>query len=135
MRQPSVSLVTIVKDDLGKVRLTMDGHREQLGAQSPTLPPTNVRVLTSDEELAAAVARAEEGAKRLHDRLAARAARDAWMAEHNEQRVGWKRFVRRTRETATPVAGSAPGAPRRMGDANSEEASSFPPVERHLNAS
>jgi hypothetical protein len=129
-----VLLVTIVADDLGKVRMTMDGHREQLGAQSRTLPPTNVRVLTSDEELAAAVARAEEGAKRLHDRLAARAARDAWMAEHNEQRVGWKRFVRGPRESAPPVSSSAPGPRRRVGDAAPEEAPGFP-VERRLNAS
>lgn len=71
----------------------MDGQLERANAHARTLPPTNVRVLTSDEELAEAVARAEDGAKRLHDRLAARAARDAWMAEHPEQRVGWRRFV------------------------------------------
>jgi hypothetical protein len=128
-------LVTIVADDLGKVRLTMDGHRQQSGAQSRTLPPTNVRVLTSDEELAAAVARAEEGAKRLHDRLAARAARDAWMAEHNEQRVGWQRSGRGTRETAPRVNNSAHRSRRRTGDADTEDASGFPPVERRLNAS
>jgi hypothetical protein len=57
-------------------------------------PPANVRVLHGDHELAEAVARAAVSAKRLDDRLAARAARDAWMAEHTEQRVGWLRFVR-----------------------------------------
>lgn len=81
----------------------MEGQRELPGAHARPLPPTNVRVLKSDEELAAAVARAEEGAKRLRDRLAARAARDAWMAEHNEQRVGWKRFVRAGDDGATVV--------------------------------
>lgn len=72
----------------------MDGQREGSGAHFRTLPPNNVRLLTNDEELAQALARAEEGARRLHDRLAARAARDAWMAEHDGQRVGWLRFVR-----------------------------------------
>ncbi len=71
-------------------------------AVPPRLPPrTNVRILKDDEELAAAVARAAEGARRLDDRLAARAARDAWMVEHTEQRVSWLRFVR---EENSPAA-------------------------------
>ncbi|HVC15020.1 MAG TPA: hypothetical protein VND62_09200 [Acidimicrobiales bacterium] len=87
----------------------MEGQRERSGAHPQALPPTNARVLTSDEELAAAVARAQEGAKRLHDRLAARAARDAWMAEHTEQRVGWLRFAG---GTAGPAPLATPGGPR-----------------------
>lgn len=72
----------------------MDGHVERSIARVRDLPSANVRVLHGDEELAEAVARAAVSAKRLHDRLAARAARDAWMAEHTEQRIGWLRFVR-----------------------------------------
>jgi len=79
----------------------MDGHPEGSRAHSPVLPPTNVRILYGEKELAEAIARAAESAKRLHDRLAARAAHDAWMAEHNAQGVGWLRFVR----------GPAPGKP------------------------
>ncbi|MDA8311967.1 MAG: hypothetical protein M0Z46_15440 [Actinomycetota bacterium] len=87
----------------------MDGHRDPLRAQARILPPTNVRVLRSDEELTEAIARAEDGASRLRDRLAARAARDAWMVEHAEQRLGWRRFVRAHEEglsrPPTPSAG------------------------------
>lgn len=82
----------------------MDGQREGPGAHFRPLPPKNVRLLTNEEELAAAVARAEEGARRLHDRLAARAAHDAWMAAHDGQRVGWLRFVRGATERAPMVA-------------------------------
>lgn len=42
-----------------------------------------VRVLRGEAELAEASARAAVHARRLHDRLEARAARDAWMAEHH----------------------------------------------------
>jgi|GEM_PF-5171532 len=72
----------------------MAGPRQTLTPEQQFLPPKSVRVLRGQDELAEAVARAAEGARRLHDRLAARAARDAWMAEHNEQRVAWLRFVR-----------------------------------------
>ncbi len=91
----------------------MDGQREGSGAHFRNLPPQNVRLLTNDEELAAAIARAEEGARRLRDRLAARAARDAWMAEHDGQRVGWLRFVRGVGGTGPMVtpAGARPVRP------------------------
>lgn len=72
----------------------MDVHPERSSAHSPTLPPTNVRVLHGEQELAEAIARAAESAKKLHDRLVNRAARDASMAERAEQRVGWLRFAR-----------------------------------------
>lgn len=72
----------------------MAGSSETVGAGASSLPPRTVRVLRGEEELEAAVARAAEGARRLHDRLAARAARDAWMVEHDEQRVAWLRFVK-----------------------------------------
>ena len=71
----------------------MDGQRERSGVDVRTLPSTNVRVLHGEVELAEAVERAAAGAKRLHDRLAARAAHDTWMREHTEQRVGWLRFA------------------------------------------
>lgn len=99
----------------------MDGHRERSSAHSRNLSPRNVRVLHSEEELAEAIARAAESAQRLHDRLAARAARDAWMAEHGEQQVGWLRFVRGSTEGKPLVtaAGARAGEratsiPRRM---------------------
>jgi hypothetical protein len=88
----------------------MDGHIERSSAYDRTLPPTNVRILHSDAELAAAIARAAESARRLNDRLAARAARDAWMAEHSDQRVGWRQFVRGDTET-TPLVAAAPARP------------------------
>lgn len=81
----------------------MARHRDALSARTQRIPPTNVRVLRGDAELADAVARAAEGARRLHDRLAARAARDAWMAEHDGQRVRWLRFVRGGTQGALPV--------------------------------
>lgn len=48
-------------------------------------PPVvrTVRVLRSEAELAEASARAAVHARRLEERLEARAARDAWMAEHH----------------------------------------------------
>lgn len=73
--------------------IAMDGFSERSGMPSRLPLQTNVRILKDQEELAAAVARAAEGARRLDDRLAARAARDAWMADHDEQRVSWLRFV------------------------------------------
>ena len=88
----------------------MDGNSEHFSAHSRLLPPSNVRILEGDEELAVAVARAADGARRLDDRLAARAARDAWMVEHTEQRVGWLRFVRAATEDAPCVT---PAATRR----------------------
>lgn len=103
----------------------MDGHRDPSGAHSRTLPPTNVRLLTSDAELAAAVARAEEGAKRLHDRLAARAARDEWMAEHSDQRVGWRRFVHGSPDAPSLLARAARPVSR-AGSAGRQAASSPP---------
>src|SRR5579862_3216290 len=72
----------------------MAGSSDTVGAGDSSFPSRTVRVLRGEQELEAAVARAAEGARRLHDRLAARAARDAWMVEHNEQRVAWLRFVK-----------------------------------------
>lgn len=72
------------------------------------MPHTNVRVLHSDEELAQALARAADGAKRLDERLQARAARDAWMAEHNGQALGWLRFVRATSDDRAALVVPAP---------------------------
>ncbi|MGH2927311.1 MAG: hypothetical protein ACRDL8_03825, partial [Solirubrobacteraceae bacterium] len=69
----------------------------------------NVRVLHGDEELAAAQALAAQSARRLHDRLAVRAARDAWVAEHAEQRVGWLRFAGVPPEGAHEVIAAAQG--------------------------
>lgn len=86
----------------------MARHREGIDSESRSIPLTNVRVLRGEDELAAAVARAEEGARRLHDRLAARAARDTWMAEHTQQRVQWLRFVRSAPETSPIVKPAAP---------------------------
>lgn len=72
------------------------------------MPRTNVRVLHSDDELAEALARAAEGAKRLDERLQARAARDTWMAEHDGQALGWRRFVRATSEDRAALVVPAP---------------------------
>jgi hypothetical protein len=95
----------------------MDGQVERSTARVRSLPPANVRVLQGDEELAEAVARAAACASRLDDRLAARAARDAWMAEHTSQRAGWLRFVRRSTVGDRIVAGDDPlrrsASPRR----------------------
>jgi len=79
-------------------------------------PRTNVRVLHGDEELAEALARAADGANRLEERLQARAAHDAWMAEHRGQALGWLRFVRATREdrAALVVPASADRPERRQ---------------------
>jgi hypothetical protein len=88
----------------------MDGHLEGSRAHSQILPPTNVRILYGEDELAEAIARAAESAKRLHDRLAARAARDAWMAEHTAQGVGWLRFVRGPAQ-GKPLSNSAAARP------------------------
>ncbi len=85
----------------------MDRYRDGSPAHTQRIQPTNVRVLRGDEELADAVARAAEGARRLHDRLAARAARDAWMAEHDGQRVRWLRFVRGGTQGPLPVTPAA----------------------------
>lgn len=80
------------------------------------MPRTNVRVLHGEEELTEALVRAADGAKRLHERLQARAARDAWMAEHNGQALGWLRFVSGTREdrAALVLAASADRPQRRQ---------------------
>ncbi len=95
----------------------MDGHIERSTARVRSLPPANVRVLHGDEELAEAVARAAVCASRLDVRLAARAARDAWMAEHTAQRAGWLRFARSSTEGDRIVAGDDPlhwaASPRR----------------------
>lgn len=56
-------------------------------------PPAarTVRVLRNPEELAEASARAAEHARRLHDRLEARAARDARTEEHQAgRRLDWR---------------------------------------------
>jgi hypothetical protein len=73
----------------------MAGPAERsVGATESSFPPRTVRVLRDDAELEEAVARAAECASRLHDRLAARAARDAWMAEQTERRVAWLQLAR-----------------------------------------
>jgi hypothetical protein len=87
----------------------MDGHGERVSAHPQTLPPANVRVLQSEEELAEAIARAAVSAKRLHDRLAARAAHDEWMAEHTGQRVEWLRFVRGSAGDEPLLGADGPG--------------------------
>ncbi len=101
----------------------MDGYVEHSIADVRRLPPANVRVLHGDEELAAATARAAVGARRLHDRLAARAARDAWMVEHTAQRGSWLPFARSSTggerlvvgddplQWAAPARRSSPGTP------------------------
>ncbi|MGC8472515.1 MAG: hypothetical protein ACP5PM_09520 [Acidimicrobiales bacterium] len=104
----------------------MNGYSERSSAHPRPLPPTNVRVLEGDEELAVAVARAAEGARRLDDRLAARAARDAWMAEHTEQRVGWVRFVRHA-DDAGPYAG-VPAMGRDQATSRLQPLTSNPPA-------
>lgn len=71
----------------------------------------NVRVLRDDAELSDALARAAEGARRLHERLAARAERDAWMAEHTGQALAWFRFVRGSREERGSLVVAAPAEP------------------------
>jgi hypothetical protein len=78
------------------------------------MPRTNVRVLHGEEELTEALARAAEGAKRLHERLQARAARDTWMAEHTGQALGWLRFVRaKSEDRATLVVAAPADRPQR----------------------
>ncbi len=104
----------------------MDGRPEGSRAHSPTLPSTNVRVLHGEEELAQAIARAAESAKRLHDRLAARAARDAWMAEHTEQGVGWLRFVRGPAQGDPLLHAAAVRSGHRAGSSPQRAASSPP---------
>jgi hypothetical protein len=59
-------------------------HKSQSGPPVPPAPRPTVRVLRDDDELAAAAERAAEGQRRLQDRLEARAARDAWMAERRQ---------------------------------------------------
>ena len=97
----------------------MSGHREPLAVPARAFPGKHVRVLHDQDQYAAALARAAEGARRLHDRLAARAARDVWTAEHTEQRVGWLRVVRADTEGA-PVVMPAAVTP------DARRASSFP---------
>lgn len=63
---------------------------DPMGPDQGYRAPRTVRVLRDEGELAEAVARAEESARRLHERLAARAARDEWMAEHSEERSAWR---------------------------------------------
>lgn len=94
-----------------KEGVTMAGSR-QIPQSDVALPRTSVRVLHGEEELAEAVARAAEGARRLHDRLEARAARDAWMAEHPERRVTWLRILRGPGDPprVQPVAAKDPGS-------------------------
>lgn len=103
----------------------MEGQYELPGAHPKRLPPTNVRVLNSSEELAAAIERAEDGAKRLRDRLAARAARDEWTATHTEQCVGWKRFVRGS-SSEQPLVLPDAAPPRHHDVLSRREARSFP---------
>jgi|GEM_PF-4131165 len=66
----------------------MDGQlgRSEVCAPRP-FPVTNVRVLHGADELEAAVARAEDGARRLRERLEARAARDERTARHASRRT------------------------------------------------
>lgn len=93
----------------------MDRTSESPGPEAPSFPPKNVRVLRGEEELAEAAARAEEGARRLNDRLEARAARDSWTAEHAEQRVGWRQFVRREPDRSELDAAASPKPARDPG--------------------
>lgn len=77
------------------------------------IPRKNCRILHGEEELAEAAARAAEGARRLDERLQARAARDAWMAEHTGQALAWLRFVRGPSEERMPLVVAAPAERRR----------------------
>ncbi|MGH8980934.1 MAG: hypothetical protein ACRDWE_07935 [Acidimicrobiales bacterium] len=77
------------------------------------IPRRNVRVLRGEDELAAASARAAVGARRLHERLEARAARDAWMAEHHGQALAWLGFVRGSSEERAPLVVAASAGRRR----------------------
>lgn len=64
----------------------MQGWRRKGRTQGlqPALPRPAVRVLRDEAELASASERAAEGERRLRARLEARAARDAWTAEHRQ---------------------------------------------------
>lgn len=69
-------------------------RRHNPAAPGPIKAPSTVRVLHGESELAAAVERARDGARRLQDRLDARAAREAWMAGLPARAVEWRRFSR-----------------------------------------
>ena len=88
-------------------------REERVTAAPPA--PHNVRVLHDERELAQAAERAAEGERRLRARLAARAARDEWMAEHAEAEVGWQHFASGRRgeaPSARPaVVGRSDGMP------------------------
>lgn len=88
----------------------MARHLDRSSTPPPDLqmPRTNMRVLRGEEELTEAMTRAAEGAQRLHERLRARAARDAWMADHSGQALGWRRFVRGTSEDRAALVVPAP---------------------------
>lgn len=72
----------------------MAGHPDAIRDQHSVVPRSGIRILRDDAELAEASARAAESARRLRERLDARAAREAWTAEHPEQLAAWLRFVK-----------------------------------------
>lgn len=83
------------------------------------MPRKNVRVLRDEEELAEATARAAEGARRLAERLQARAARDEWMAEHAGQALAWLCFVRGSSEERAALVVAAPAERRQRSQSSS----------------
>lgn len=98
----------------------MARHRgRSVPADDAETPRKNVRVLRDEEELAEALARAAEGARRLHERLQARAARDALTAEHTGQALGWLPFARGSSEEHMPLVVAAPAEPRQRRQSSS----------------
>jgi len=86
--------------------------RVRTDADLPEPPRRNVRVLRGEGELAEAAARAQEGARRLQDRLDARAAKDAWTLEHGDGAISLRTpptlVSATTRLTSTPLASMPP---------------------------
>lgn len=75
--------------------MTMALHRKRSRTvASPPVTRSSVRVLRGESELAEAAARAEEGARRLKDRLDARAAKDSRLSDDTGKRLGWREFAK-----------------------------------------